>query len=234
MTDILRDIYDATDALCDPRRNFEPRHEWTASRNRKPLKPHETTVPGLVQQLRELAEPGSGGSGGGGGGDGVPVSLDAVSLLGSIQVGVRMRARQWGVGARTAVEDYLRGLAGMAGMRDHGEQRLLRSEFRSWQRQAEIVCGWRSPPRELPAPCPQCSARGTLLAQPDVGNPKAWCVGCGACWAEIPERDEGSIRILAAHVIAYERQSLAERKASRTRAVGDRRRRDGEVENRAS
>ncbi|WP_346179638.1 hypothetical protein, partial [Streptomyces cuspidosporus] len=58
MSDTLQDIAEAAHALTDARQHLEPRWEWDANRNRKPLPPHRTTVPGLIQQLRDHAEPG--------------------------------------------------------------------------------------------------------------------------------------------------------------------------------
>lgn len=230
MSDTLTDIAEAAQALTDPRSHAEPRWEWDANRNRKPIKPHITTVPGLIQQLRDQAEPGvDGEAGGAGGAKSVPVAIDAVSLLASISFGAAMRAKQWGVNLdeRTTPEEHIRGLVGLASRRNSDEQIELRRELRSWAWQAEIITGWRTPPRELVAPCPQCGSRGTLLAYAAEDNPRARCVGCGAAWAEIPQRDEGSIRILAEHVVAYQKQAGTTMAAARTAAVAERRRREG-------
>lgn len=230
MADTLQDIADAAQALTDPRQHAEPRWEWDTNRNRKPLPPHRTTIPGLIQQLRDQAEPGvDGDAGGAGGPKSVPVAIDAVSLLASISLGAAMRAKQWGVNLdeRTTPEEHIRGLVGLAGRRTSDEQHELRRELRSWQWQSEIITGWRTPPRELVAPCPQCGARGTLLAYAAEDNPRARCVGCGAAWAELPQHDEGSIRILAEHVVAYQRQAGVTMAAARAAAVADRRRREG-------
>lgn len=232
MSDTLQDIADASSALCDPRSHAEPRWEWDTNRNKKPLKPHITTIPGLIQQLRDQAEPGVDGEAGGAGGPkSVPVAIDAVSLLASISLGAAMRAKTWGINLdeRTTPEQHIRGLVGLAGRRTSDEQLELRRELRSWQWQAEIITGWRTPPRELVAPCPRCSARGTLLAYAAEDNPRARCVACGAGWAEIPQRDEGSIRILAEHVVAYQRHAGVTMAAARTAAVADRRRREGKA-----
>lgn len=232
MSDTLTDIAEAAQALTDPRQHAEPRWEWDANRNRKPLPPHRTTVPGLIQQLRDDAEPGvDGDAGSGGSAKSVPVAIDAVSLLASISFGAAMRAKQWGVNLdeRTTPEEHIRGLVGMAKARNSDEQIELRRELRSWQWQAEIITGWRTPPRELVAPCPQCTARGTLLAYAIEDNPRARCVGCGAAWAEIPRDDEGSIRILAAHVTAYQRRAGVTMAAARAAAVAERRRLEGKA-----
>lgn len=232
MADTLTDINDAADALCQPRQHTEPRYEWDPNRHRKPIEPHRTVVAGLIQQLRDLAEPGVDGEPGGRGGpESVPVAIDAVSLLAAITFGVKRRTTMWAVDTtrRTTVEDHLRGLVGVVTRRPHDDQRVLRSELRSWQWQAEIITGWRTPPRELLAPCPKCDARGTLLAYADEANPQARCVGCGAKWAQEPGRDEGHIGILAEHVVAYRRRSGESMAAARRAAVETRRRRDGHL-----
>lgn len=232
MSDTLHDIADAASALTDPRQHAEPRWEWDTNRNRRLLPPHRTTVPGLIQQLRDQTEPGvDGEQGGAGGAKSVPVAIDAVSLLASIGLGAAMRAKQWGVNLdeRTTPEQHIRGLVGVAKGRNSDEQIELRRELRSWQWQAEIITGWRTPPRELVAPCPQCSARGTLLAYAAEDNPRARCVGCGAAWAEIPRDDEGSIRLLAEYVITYQRRAGIKMAAARSAAVADRRRLEGKA-----
>jgi hypothetical protein len=68
-----------------------------------------------------------------------------------------------------------------------------------------------------------------LLAYASEDNPRAKCLECGASWAEIPHEDEGSIRILAAHVIAYEKRSGLTSAEIRTAAVEARRKRSGEA-----
>lgn len=232
MSDTLSDILDSAEALTDPRQHSEPRYEWDANRNKKPVDPYRTIVPGLIQQLRDQAEPGvDGDQGGAGGPRSVPVAIDAVSLLASIALGAQMRAKRWGINLdeRTTPEEHIRGLVGLAGRRASDDQIELRRELRSWQWQAEIITGWRTPPRELVAPCPQCNARGTLLAYAAEDNPRARCVGCGAGWAEIPQHDEGSIRILAEHVIGYQRKAGTKMAAARSAAVADRRRMEGKA-----
>lgn len=273
---ILDDIADAISALTDPRQHSEPRYTWDANRHRKPLPPHITTVPGLIQQLRDLAEPGVDGEAGGGAGgrESVPVAVDAVSLLGSIEYGAARRlADEIERGAReeprTGAEDCLRALVGLAPRMPHSRTRVdpylctgcltrtardgnpgrrdlehwlpchhctpttqteLLREVRSWQWQADIIAGWRTPPRMLPAPCPlpDCGAKGTLLAYADPDNPRARCTGCGAQWASDPGDGEGQITVLAAHVTAYAGRSREQRDLARAEAVAARRRRDGE------
>lgn len=231
MSDTFTDLAEAAEALTDARSHAEPLYRDDEHGNPRPGKPHKTIVPGLIQQLRDQAEPGADGeTGGRGGPESVPVAIDAVSLLAAISFGAARRAGQWGVelGQRRTPEDYIRGLVGVANRRNSDEQFELCRELQSWRRQAEIITGWQNPPKELLAPCPACDARGTLLAQPkDQGLSTAWCTGCGQWWAEDPGEKEGHIGLLARHVIAYQDMGFDERREYRKAAVERRRRYEG-------
>lgn len=227
--EILTDIADAAEALTDPRSHAEPRHEWNASRHKRALDPHRTVVPGLIQQLRDLAEEGTPSS------DGMgvrsipesrpPGAFDAVSLLAAISFGAAWRMfgpkDEGGLGlpARPDAEGNIRALVGAAPTVDSDLQRDIRRELQSWQRQAEVILGWRQPPIELVAPCPvvdidghgtPCGARGTLLA--DREGKGARCVKCGSWWSE----EEGNIQILFRHVAEYRAASKAAADRART------------------
>jgi Zn ribbon nucleic-acid-binding protein len=262
-TDLLVEIAEAAEMLCDPRSHREPRWTWDEHRNRKPLDPHITTVPGLIQQLRHVAEPGNDGADGGRGGrESVPVAIDAVSLLSSIGHGSAQRiidAIRGGhrIDQRPDPEGRIRALVGIAATlpanrtrvdpytcptcfagadREHWvpchrcqptTQAELARELRSWQWQAEIITGWRTPPRELAAPCPNCEAKGTLLAYAHPDNPSARCVGCGAQWSQEPGPGQGHIGVLSQHVIDYTDRARRQNTEARTRAVAERQRREG-------
>lgn len=225
MSDTLTDIAEAAEMLCDPRQHAEPRWEWDANRNRKPLPPHRTIVPGLIQQLRDAVEPGEGADSSGGSSAGLlPGDINAVSLLASIEYGARWRCLAWGVTGRTSTEDHIRGLVGAVTRRTSDEAFELRAELRSWQRQAEVITGWRTPSRPLNAPCPVCDASGSLLARVDAEDPSAVCSACGERW------DADTIGILARHVVDYQDRAAQTRTEARQRAVADRRRREGRTE----
>lgn len=230
MADTLTDIFESADALTDAKNHVEPRYVEDEHGTPRPAEPHKTRVPGLIEQLRQAAEPGADGqSGGKGGPESVPVAIDAVSLLGSITVGAHRRALNWGLDLRErrSVESQIRGLVGLAGRRTSDEQDELCRELRSWHWQAEIITGWREAPKELLAPCPTCDARGTLLAYPDPRNSSARCVGCGMRWCEVPGEDEGHIGLLARHVTDYQDMGYDERREYRRLAVERRRRAEG-------
>jgi hypothetical protein len=187
------------------------------------------TIPGLIQQLREMAVPGSAEEGPGAKSapdSKPPVALEAVSLLASIEHGTRKRLLDLqdefaGTDAKTrrkvevrpAAEDNVRAYVAAAAMLDSGRQSQMLAELRSWRRQAEVVCRWQAGAVELVAPCPApildprtgterpCGARGSLLANPDTEA--ARCITCGAEWS--PE-ESGQ---LFAHVKAYTEGSRA-------------------------
>jgi len=247
MSDILNDIADAVEALCAGRQHSEPRWEWDANRHRKPLDPYRTIVPGLIQQLREIAEEGATNTNDSGvhsvPESSPPGAFDAVALIAAITFGAAWRvswardARSVDITVRDTPEANLSAIVGVLNRIDSEAQRDIRAEVRSWQRQAEVLTGWTQPPIELVAPCPvvdsdghgtPCGARGTLLAQRDGSG--ARCLACGAQW------DETTVGLLLAHVQRYTEASKAaaekvrlkvraEKEAARDREAEARRRR---------
>lgn len=209
---LLTDIADAADALTDPYQLRSPRHYWDEQRHKKPLDDHVVTMPGLIQQLREMTEPGSGEEG-----PGVraipdsrpPLAIDAVSLLAAIEYGAAKRCLDLRVAVRDSAESNIRALVGHARQMDHDPLRVVLAELRSWRTQAEVICRWRTGAVELIAPCPAllddgrvCGARGSLLANPDTHA--ARCVTCGTEWA--PDQFE----LLAGHVRRHRDATRAE------------------------
>lgn len=130
MSTVLLSIADHAEALTDPREHTESRHDWTDQRNKIKLPPHRTLVQGLIQQLRDLSEPGvDGGASGGSGGHSVPVRLSATSLYSSIAYGVMKRladeiARGARVDRRSGPEDCIRALVGLAPTLPSGRRRV--------------------------------------------------------------------------------------------------------------
>lgn len=235
--DPLVDIRDAAEALTDPYSHVEPRWEWDANRHRKPLPSHRVTLPGLIQQLRDMTEPGSGEEGAAAKSipePKPPVSLDAVSLLAVIHVGVGRRIIEYRILFRDqpralvrldgigSVEDNIRDLVGVAQFLDYDNQRILASELRSWRNQAEVVCRWRNGALELVCPCPTqldgCGARGTLLANPETEA--VWCIACGREWA--PEDSKPVFDHYRAHVEASRAKAAAVRGEVRARKAATR------------
>lgn len=227
MSDILLDIADAADALTNPYSRSEPRWEWDANRNKKPLPPHRTTIPGLVQQLRELAEEGTAGDSEGGTrsvpGSRPPGAFDAISLVTAITFGAAWRLTNpideggLGLNGRGSAEADIRAIVGAAPQAPSDVQRDIRAELQSWRRQAEVLTGWEQPPVSLTAPCPvvdvdgagtACGARGLLAKRDGTG---ARCTACGATWSE------ANVGLLFDHVRAYLKTSQASADAARLR-----------------
>lgn len=225
MADPLTRLAEAAEALTDPRTHRSPRHTWDANRHKVALPDHVTTLPGLIQQLRDMTEPGSGEEGPGAKSvpdSRPPVSLDAVSLLASIEFGTARRCLEFGLAPRDTLESTIRLIVGAASRLSGDKQRILSVEFGSWHRQAEVICRWQTGAVELVAPCPAvldegtCAARGSLLANPDTHA--AWCIVCGTSWE--PEDFDR----LAEHVRRYTEASraAAERSRAEVRAAKER------------
>lgn len=181
--DPLADIRDAADTLTDPRQHREPRWEWDHNRHRKPLPDHVVTLPGLIQQLRDLIEPGAADEGAGARAlpeSRPPGNLDAVSLLAAIEFGAAKRCLDLQVTRRATPESNIRAIVGAAGRLDYDTARVVAAELRAWQRQAEILAKWRNGAMELICPCPECAARGSLLVNPETEA--AWCTSCAQEW----------------------------------------------------
>lgn len=188
---ILDDIADAADALTDSRQHVEPIHDTDQHRNKRMRRVYATTIPGLIQQLRDATEPGANGDNNGARSipdSRPPLALNAVSLLAAIEYGAARRCLTMSVTPRASVESTIRMLVGESSQWDSDTMQNLAAELRSWRVQAEVITQWRSDPVELLAPCPAevepgwiCEARGTLLADPDSGV--ARCVACGARWS---------------------------------------------------
>lgn len=192
---LLADIAESADALTDSRQHRESRHGWDHNRHRQELADHITVIPGLIQQLRDLAEPGTGEEGPGARSipdSRPPVDLDAVSLLHAIEYGAAKRVLDLGLAVRDSAESNLRAIVGAASQQSSDVQQSIAREVRSWHMQAEVICRWRTGAVDLRSPCPatvldprtgserQCGAR-TVVANADTYA--AWCVTCGAEWS---------------------------------------------------
>ncbi len=155
MSDVIQAIADEVEHLADPRQHSEPRWYWDVQRHRKPLEPHRTTVPGLVEQLRQLAQPGASVEAGSNGyNESAPAAVDAVSLLGSIEFGSYRRLtdaieRGARVERRRGAEACLRALVGIAGQFPYRRDRV-----NPYRCQLCVAAGRRGD--EIYAPCRAC------------------------------------------------------------------------------
>lgn len=234
--DPLADIRDAASALADAREHREPRgHTWDSNRNKKTLDPHKTIIPGLIQQLRDLAEPGSGSDSPGARSapeSRPPGNLEAVSLLASIELGVGRKQVEYRdlfraypqllrtLERRDNAESNMRGLVGVADALDYNRQDDLARELKSWRRQAAILCRWEDGAVELVAPCPAeldsgrlCGARGSLRVS--ATTEAAWCKTCAALWE--PDQTGSLFEHVRRHAEATRRQADAAKAQVRAR-----------------
>lgn len=211
--DILADLRDCCDALTEPYQSRSPRWEWDHNRHRKPLPDHVVTLPGLLQQLADMAYPGRPTESG----DFVmrpipgsrpPLQLRAVSAHAHITIGIVRWCWSLQLELRDTAESNLRQVLAAAGRQDRETQIALLDEVRSWRRQAEVITGWRDPDPELQVPCPGCGERGLRVS---IADRTARCTNCRTRWAEDEDIDAGiySIGVLGRHIAAYQRGATA-------------------------
>jgi hypothetical protein len=128
--------------------------------------------------------------------------LDAVDRLLAIEAGAAMWCVRVKVKARDEPAHNIRALVGAAPTMNSDDQRELRNDLGTWRTWAATVTGWEHPPHTPRAPCPLCSAKGTLRIR--LAKETACCMACGSAW------DTTNIGLLTAHIITY-----------RTKAEGD-------------
>lgn len=210
--DIMADLRDVCDLLCDPHQIREPRWTWDANRNKKPLPDHVVVLPGLLGQLADIVYPGSPPDNGAGPtsrpvpSSRPPLRMDAASAHLAITIAVARWHVSLGLELRDTIESSVRQLLGRIAVEDSDTQATLLSEMRSWQRQAEIICGHRQPDPQLQVPCPHCTERRLRVNMTEL---TARCDTCGSRWAEQEDERTGSIGVLAAHIAEFQRQSKA-------------------------
>lgn len=223
--DIMADLRDVTDSLCDPHQVREPRgHIWDANRHKKLLPDHVIVLPGLLQQLADIVYPGSPPDNGAGPtsrpvpASRPPLRMDAASAHLAIVMAVTRWHLSLGLVLRDTIESSIRQMLERIKREDFETQTVLLVEMRSWQRQAEIICGHRQPDPQLQVPCPdpECAQRKLRVNMADL---TARCDGCGTRWAEQEDPDHGiyAIGVLARHIADHQR--LSKEGADRVRKV---------------
>lgn len=201
---MLQDIAEVADELTDRRKHRQPYEVWTPSRHRR-LQHWETDQPGLLEQLRELFEPGAGGEEGRrrkGDGPPTPLNLEAASLHTVITIAAFRWCSRLDVDQRATVEDNVRALVGAAAGVDSDRQAELLADLKGWHRRAQLLTGWTSAPFRPAAGCPYCD-RGNVLVI-NLAAKSAFCANeeCGAVWRDHGDADKdwGSIYVLAEHI----------------------------------
>lgn len=201
---VLADIADLAEVLCDPHQHTEQVPYWDASRNRK-FRRHVTVQDGLLRQLHEAVfRPAVGDRGRSAPASRPPLLLEALSLHSVITIGVAKWCWDLRINQRDSVEQDIRALVGAAGTADSDTQTALRAELRRWRSWCEVMTGWETvfAPKDVPCPVVTCGQTGTLRillaakrafcrnpAVDDDGNPV-----CGATW------DEANIGVLADYI----------------------------------
>ncbi len=213
-TDIMADLRDTVDSLCDPHQIREPRWTWDHNRHKKQLPDHVVILPGLLQQLADIVYPGSPPDNGAGPtarpvpSSRPPLRMDAASAHLSIVMAVTRWHVSLGLELRDTLESSVRQILGRIAVEDSDTQAVLLAEMRSWQRQAEVICGWKDPDPQLQVPCPHCADRQLRV---NTATVTARCGNCGARWAEDEDPHTGlySIGVLARHIADHQRTAKA-------------------------
>lgn len=214
--DVLADLRDTCDILCDPIQHRHPRWTWDTNRHKKPLPDHVVILPGLLAQVAAIVYPGSAEE------DGSarpvpasrpPLRLDAASAWMQIHLAVTRWTLSLRLELRDTIESSVRQLLGRIAAEDADTQQALLSEMRTWRRQCELVCGEREPDPELQVPCPHCGDRRLRV---NLVDRTARCGSCRSRWAEAEDEHVGSIGVLGRHIAEHKR--LSKEAANRARA----------------
>lgn len=192
----LLDIAAIADELTEPRKHREPYSTWSTSRHRVD-RFHETSVDGLLAQLKAAFVPGRAEqleSGSGIPGSRPPLALEAVSRHTMITLEAGRWAWSLRLTQRATVESNIRALIGSAGSMDSDTQLALLTDLRRWRTWCAVLTGWERPPFRPSAPCPSCERANTLIIRLDTQ--RAFCrnVDCGSTW------DTSTIGVLAEHI----------------------------------
>ena len=219
-SDIMADLRDTVDALCDPTPIRNPRHGRDADGNKIQLRDHVVTIPGLIAQVAEIVWPAGNDSESA---RPVPTSRppgnpQAMALHLDIWIGVAKWHMHWCLTTRDTVESSIRQLLGRVASEDRDTQEDLLADLRAWQHRCEVVLreAFNDPQVQSPCPVEGCGQRTLRI---NVKKKTARCTTCRARWAEVPDPDRGiwSIVGLADHIQTYEAQSRAA--ASEARAA---------------
>lgn len=215
--DLMADLRDTVDALCDPSQHREPIHGWDHNRNRKVVGHHVIIRPGLLAQVGEMVYPGTPPDSGNFvvrsvPGSRPPLRLDASSAYMQIHLAVTRWSLSLHLDLRDTIESSVRQLLGRIAAEDRDTQAALLGEMRSWRHQCEIITGLKDPDPQLQVPCPQC---GNRTLRVNLADQAARCGyeevvdgerrRCGATWDE----PSGTIGVLARYIADHKASSKA-------------------------
>lgn len=183
--DLIREIDDLADELCDPHQHTELISAgWTKSRNKaKPIR-HTVVLPGLIQQLYETAlDPSAALLEGGTHAkqkSRPPLAVEALSAHQDICSGAERWVSSIRIPLRKTVESNIRALVGVVPKFDLDTLEALLGEMRQWRRWAALMTGWDKPPLRSRIPCPECESRNAIWINLD--RMLAVCRECQAYW----------------------------------------------------
>lgn len=242
VADLLADLLDVADTLTEPYHLRNPRWEWDHNRNKKRLPDHEVTLPGLLQQLADVAYPGTTGDGGGARpvpGSRPPVQTAALSAYMEITLAVTRWCWGMKLNLRDTVESNLRAIVGAAPTLPRSRNRVdpymcpacARGPAEHWSpchhcqpvTQVELISELRAWQRRAEVitgwrkPDPQveapCPHCGERQLRINLTSETARCGACPAEWSA----DGVPLGVLAQHIAGYRESSRAA--AARAREV---------------
>lgn len=163
---------------------------------------HRTTVPSLVDQLRN-ATPLTGTAddrAGTGYGSRPAGNLEALDTLAYIDLEAARWVRDLGEDDPADTAACISLLHGMWASAADVTQRAIEDDVRRWWTQARIVSGWDSPAWKPDNTCPLCGVRGSLRIKRTADS--ALCVDCRETWTV------DTVSFLAAHIRAENGDAL--------------------------
>lgn len=191
--DLLADLADSINQLVEPRHVTEHVEQRVTDqhvtrsgkirvRSRQMRTAHTVTLPGLVQALREAAEPGAteqAGSTGAAFESRPAAELEPLAVLRDITEEASTYARAFG--ALDKGKSLTKTLHALVGAHHTDEQlRNLTIDAARWVRRAKQATGEEAAPITLGDRCPYCGRRG-LVVSGDLQT--ARCVRCGDSWS---------------------------------------------------
>lgn len=223
MADLLLDIADTADELCNPQHRVERIQMPDGHKHLRVRRVWTVTLPSLLDQLAGAVVPGEAYTeddpGTRGSFESRPAArLDAVDRLIAIEAGAAMWCRRTGLALRETPAKNIRAMVGAAPTIGSDNQGALLHDLRAWRTWAATVTGWERPPDAPRVACLACERINTVRVR--LHRKTACCLACGAWW------DETTIGVLAEHIRANSERIGRDTRDLRTAAVLARRAED--------
>jgi hypothetical protein len=194
----VEDIARWAQELTAPRQHVEPILDDNGYGRKTVRRAWTTTVPSLLDQLRQMAHEGLRVGSRPPGSVGKPSSrppgnFEALAVSTSIMAG----ASYWAVAYAMCFDQrnaagIIRALVGISSLLDDESLYELHREVRHWHAMASLATGWREPPWSPAVRCPACGSFGTLRVDADARS--AYCgsrarrgdgrLACAMSWPE--------------------------------------------------